>query len=139
MMPSLEYGADTNAWAYVAATGLVIGLASDGVVRLVNPAYALGGITKLIALGIAGAIAGAAGAETLALASPSPAAVCLCAWVGSLMLLDLNYLVHHGRRRMAGQLYTTPRTAQRSLAELDLGLARRSSNDARTTSGATRA
>lgn len=139
MMPSLEYWAATNAWAYLTAIGLVIGLASAGIVRLANPAYALGGITKLIALGIAGAMAGAAGAETLALASPSPATVCLCAWVGSLVFLDLNYLALHGRRRRAGIRHPVPRTAQRSLAELDLGLARRSSNDARTTSGATRA
>lgn len=138
-MPSLEYWADTSAWTWVAATSMALGLASASLVRLLNPSYALGGFAKVITLGIAGAVAGAAGAEALALATPSPAALALCAWVGSLVMLDLNYLVCRSRRGTPSSPHPTPRTAQRSLAELDLGLARRSSKDARTTSGATRA
>jgi hypothetical protein len=136
-MPSLEHWADTSVWAYVATSAAVIGLASASFVRLLNPAYALGGTAKVMALGIAGAMAGVASAQTLALATPSPAVLALCAWVGSLVMLDLNYLVCSRRHQRPRSHH--PRTAQRSLAELDLGLARRSSNDARTTSGATRA
>ena len=88
-MSTLPYGSDASVWAWV----LCIGLVTAFLIRQVSPAYALGGFVKVILLGLVGAVVGAVSAEALALYVPSPAVVVLCAWAGSLVLLDLNHLI----------------------------------------------
>lgn len=88
---------DTNAWAWVIATGLGVGPVTALLARQLIPAYVHGKVAKVILLGIAGAVAGAAIAQRWALFTPSPALLALCAAVGSLVLLDLNHLMRRSR------------------------------------------
>lgn len=89
---------NTMAWAWLIATGPGVGLVTALFIREVSPAYAHGRLAKVILLGVIGAAAGAASAKELALFTPSPTVVALCALMGSLVVLDLNHLMRRKRR-----------------------------------------
>lgn len=93
---------DTIAWVWVWVMG--IGLVTALLLKHLNPAYSRGGFARVILLGAGGAAVGAASVQVFATFTPSSAVVAVCAWVGSLILLDVNHLMqcHSARRQPPG-------------------------------------